>query len=195
MIKIAGSIRRTFRFPATLPTALAYYSDLPYILKFLPHISIVKTLAQDHFRALYETTEFGGYKIQIFCDFQSVVDHDLSVIRILPGNGLNPIDEKAGINSSIAKGVFQSESLFMEEGEETEIDYFLQLNANLPTPIGLRLLPDRVHNTIAKNITGYRMREIADGFIQSSIEGFARWQTNRQNPSENVIATGLSGGS
>lgn len=193
MIKIAGSIRRTFRFSATLPTTLAYYSDLPYILKFLPHISIVKVFAQDHFRALYETTEFGGYKIQIFCDFQSSVDHDLAVIRIVPGNGLNPIEEKAGLNSSIAKGVFRRESLFMEDGEETEIDYFLQLNAELPTPVGLRLLPDRVHNAIAKNITGYRMREIADGFIQRSIEGFARWQANQQNPSENVALKGSSG--
>ena len=179
MIKVAGSTRRTFRFPAPLSVALAYYSDLPYILKFLPHISIVKRFAANQFRALYETTEFGGYKIQIFCDFESVIDHDLSVIRIVPGNGVSTIEEKSGLNSSIAKGLFRSESLFVEEDDETKIEYFLQLNADLPTPVGLRLLPDRVHNAIAKNITGYRMREIADGFIERSIEGFAGWQANQ----------------
>ena len=38
MIQVTGSRHRTFTFPAELPLAFTYYSDLGRILPYLPHL-------------------------------------------------------------------------------------------------------------------------------------------------------------
>ena len=40
MIKLAGGVSLAFRFPAPLPVAFAYYSDLRTVLHYLPHVEV-----------------------------------------------------------------------------------------------------------------------------------------------------------
>ena len=47
MIKVAGSIRRSFIFPAELPVAFAYYGDLGRVLTYLLHVFLVRAFAYD----------------------------------------------------------------------------------------------------------------------------------------------------
>lgn len=178
MIKIAGSTKRSFVFPAELPIAYAYYSDLGRILTYLPHISLMRAYAYDQFRVLYNTLEIGAYHIRIFCDLQVILLDDAHerVLQIKPlTGGRPPIKPETGFYSTTALGQFSSESVFTADGDQTGIEYNLHLQAKLPTPLGLRLVPGKVVNGIAENIMNKRIHEIAEGFIERSIEAFPHW--------------------
>lgn len=175
MIKIAGSIHRSFIFPAELPLAFAYYSDLGRILTYLPHIFLVRAYAVNQFRMLYSTTELGTYHIRVFCDLQSRLDGKEKILFINPLDIAPPVKEKAGLRSATTQGYYSSKHVFHNEGDQTRIEYDLQLRANLPTPLGLRFMPSSMVNRIAHNIAKWRMREIVEGFIERSIDAFPHW--------------------
>jgi hypothetical protein len=174
MIQVAGAARRTFTFPAELPVAYAYYGDVARVLSYLPHICLVRAYGPDRFRLLYNTIELGTYHIRIFADVQTTLDRGW-VLRVRPLPGFPPVGPQAGINSSAAQGYFTSRSVFQEEGDQTRIEYSLQLRAKLPPPLGLRFVPGLVMDRIVKSITHTRIREITNGFIERSLAAFPHW--------------------
>ncbi len=175
MISIVGTSSRSFRFPADLPTAYAYYSDASRLLHYLPHISLVREYGQDRFRMLYATTELGSYRVRIYWDVETVLNDQGRAIQVRPLGGLEPVKPSAGLYSTTAHGHFSSESRFFEVGGETRIDYRLELHAELPPPLGLRLMPGVVVEGIARSITRRRLREIVEGFVERSIAAFPHW--------------------
>lgn len=175
MIEIAGSTHCSFAFPAELPTAFAYYSDLDRILTYLPHIFVVRAYRFNQFRMLYSTTELGVYRIRIFCDLQARLDEKERTLSIIPLNGVPPAKTTKGVKSATTQGVFSSKSVFHPAGDETTVEYSLELRADLPTPGGLRFMPRSVVNHVAHSITRWRISEIAEGFIERSIDAFPFW--------------------
>lgn len=176
MIHISGSAHRSFIFPADLPTAYAYYSDLGYILNFLPQIYITRTYAEQEFRVCYTSTELGAYQVDIFCDLRAELDDEAPALRLGPLNGMTPANAKAGFRSTSASGYFASQSLFFAAPNgETRIEYRLELKAQLPTPKALQFMPAVVVDSIAGSITHRRIAEIAEGFIKRSINAFPDW--------------------
>jgi hypothetical protein len=180
MIQVAGSSSRSFVFPAELPLAYAYYADVGRLLTYLPHISMVRAYAPDRFRLLYTSTELGAYHIQIFADVQTTMETGW-VVRVHPLPGLAPVDSQAGVHSSTCQGFFTSRSAFKDEGQQTRIEYGLQLQAQLPTPLGLRLMPGGMVNRIARSITKARIRESVEGFIERSVSAFPHWLEEMSN--------------
>ena len=174
MIKVAGSARCSFLFPAELPLAYAYYADIGRVLRHLPHICLAQTYGPDHLRLLYRSTELGIYRIRIFADVQTVLE-DGHVLYVQPVDSLPPIQVGGGAQSTTAQGQFASQSVFHDMGSQTEIEYTLRLQADLPKPGGLRVMPSFVVDSIARNITHTRIREIATGFIDRSVEAFPQW--------------------
>jgi hypothetical protein len=74
--------------------------------------------------------------------------------------------------SLTAYGSYSSVSHFFQAGPQTKIDYKVKLNAKLPIPFGVRLMPKSVLNSIARNITQWRILETVEGFIERSIHNF-----------------------
>ena len=84
-----------------------------------------------------------------------------------------------GLSSLTAQGFFSSESVFEEvepppdsnqtNHSYTRIDYKLDLEARLPIPLGLRMMPNLVIKPLADNITQWRFCETVDGFIEQSL--------------------------
>jgi hypothetical protein len=181
MIRIEGSTRRSFLFPANLPTAYAYYSDVSRLLHYLPHISLVRDYGGNSFRMLYSTTELGLYRIGIFWDVQTTLDDRGGVIRVEPLNRIEPVESQVGLHSSTAQGAFSSQSVFHVTGDQTKIEYSIQLHAQLPTPLGLDFMPGVMVDRVAKSITNRRIREIAQGFIERSVAAFPHWLDEMQN--------------
>lgn len=175
MINVAGTIRRSYLFPADRPTAFTYYQDLGRLLAYLPHIQLIHTYQEGQFRVLYETAELGTYHIRIFADVHATLNHTDWVLRVNPLDGVLKEPPKSGLNWSTAYGTFTSEHFFYPAGDDTQIEYILRLKAELPTPLGLRLMPTRAVDAIAENIVHRRMREISDGFIERSIHAFPDW--------------------
>ena len=184
MIKVAGTARRTFNFPADLPTAFAYYSDVGRILTYLPHIVLVQAYAVDQFRMLYSTFELGVYHIRIFCDLCTTLDvsRDRRAIHINPLRNATPVPPKASLSASVAQGYHSSSSVFHDDGNKTRIDFSMTLQTKLPTPLGLRLMPASVVDGVARNITNARIHEITNGFILRSIDAFPYWLEEMQQP-------------
>ena len=175
MIQVSGSETRSFMVPAELPTAFAYYSDLARVLTYLPHISVVRAYSDDQFRVLYSTTELGIYHIRIFCDLQASIDERERSLILQPMVDVPQVHPTVGAKSVTAQGYYRSRSVFRDTGGATSIEYSLELEADLPTPLGLRLVSGNVVARIAQEITQRRTREIADGFIERSIDAFPSW--------------------
>jgi len=175
MIRVSGSVRRSFTVPAELPVAFAYYSDLGRILNYLPHIFLVRAYQYDQFRMLYSTVELGIYHIRIFCDLQARLDEKERSLYVTSLEIEPPVASTAGDREATAQGVFSSKSVFHAAGDSTRIEYSLSLRADLPSPLGLRMMPGYVVNRIAENITRWRIREIADGFIDRSVDAYPFW--------------------
>jgi hypothetical protein len=124
---------------------------------------------------LYSTIELGVYHIRIFCDLQARLDEKGRTLSIIPLNGVPPAKTEKGVKSATTQGFFSSQSVFYADGGETAVEYGLELRAELPTPGGLRFMPRSVVNHIAHSITQSRISEIAEGFIERSIDAFPFW--------------------
>ena len=182
MIRVAGSVHRSFVFPAELPLTYAYYADIGRVLSYLPHICLVRTYGPDQLRLLYHSTELGLYRIRIFADVQTLLE-DGHVLRVRSLDGQPPVEPEAGAQSATAQGYFRSRSTFHSAGNRTRVEYKLQLRADLPTPLGLRIMPGLVVRSIARSITNMRIHEIVDGFIDRSIDAFPHWFDELQSHS------------
>lgn len=174
MIRVSGAIHRSFIFPAGLPLAYAYYADIGRVLRHLPHICLAQRYGPDHLRLLYRSTELGIYSFRIVADVQTILE-DGHVLHVRPLESLPPVQPQIGADSTMAQGRFTSTSVFHHRGDETRIEYNLQLQADLPTPFGLRVMPGVVVNGIARSITKTRIREIVEGFIMRSVDAFPHW--------------------
>ena len=172
MILINGTSRQTFLFPAEIATASTFYGDFSRILRYLPHIQLVKAYRPDQFRVMYHTLELNVYRVRITCDLQVHYNPTTQTLHVTPVFDKPPVRSEATVNSLSAQGYFTSQSVFRVHGEQTSVDYGLNLEARLPKPFGLMLMPDRVTQQIAQNITEWRVHEISGGFIKRSIQEY-----------------------
>jgi hypothetical protein len=172
MIKITGTTHQTFSFPADVVTASGFYRDFSRILRYLPHIYPAKTYRPDQFRVMYHTVELGAYRVRIFCDLHVRYDEATQTLHTAPLLNKPPIRSEATVQSLTAQGYFTSRSVFKAHGDHTVVDYQLSLEARLPKPFGLMLMPDKVIQQIANNITAWRIHEIAGGFIKRSVQAY-----------------------
>ena len=169
MIKIAGTTRQTFSFPADIATASNFYRDFSRILHYLPHIYVVKAYSPDQFRVMYHTMELGMYRVRIYCDLHVKYDEASETLHVAPLLNKPPIKSEATVHSLTAQGHFTSQSIFRARSDHSMIDYQLSLEARLPKPFGLTLMPDKAIEQIARNITDWRIHEIARGFVKRSV--------------------------
>ena len=172
MIKIAGITHQTFSFPADIATASNFYRDFNRILHYLPHIQLVRVYGPDQFRVMYHTLELGVYRVRIYCDLQVRYDEATQTLHVAPLLNKPQVRSEATVQSLTAQGYFTSRSVFRPRREHSLVDYQLGLEARLPKPLGLTLMPDRVIEQIASNITEWRIHEIADGFITRSMQAY-----------------------
>jgi hypothetical protein len=172
VILINGTSRQTFLFPADVTAASAFYGDFGRILRYLPHIQLVKAYRPDQFRVMYHTLELNVYRVRIYCDLRVHYNETTQTLHVTPTFDKPPIRSEVTVNSLSAQGTFTSQSVFRAHGEHTSVDYGLNLEAHLPKPFGLMLMPDRVTQQIAQNITEWRIHEIAGGFIKRSIQEY-----------------------
>ncbi len=172
MIKIAGTTQQTFSFPADVAAASNFYRDFSCILHYLPHIHLIKAYDSDQFRVMYHTLELGIYRVRIFCDLQVRYDEATQTLHVTPLLNKLPVKSEATVHSLTAQGYFNSQSIFLPHEDHSLVDYRLSLEARLPKPFGLMLMPDRVIGQIATNITEWRIHEIAGGFIKRSVQEY-----------------------
>lgn len=178
LIQITGSAQRYFSFPANLPTAMAYYSNLVPMLVHLPHICLIEDYGNNQFQACYTTTELGIYQVKIYCNLQAFVNPEVNTLQMVSLDGAPQVEAEAGFNFTTATGHFASKSVFFEdEPDRTNIQYSLELRAELPKPFGLKYMFSDIVDKIAGSITYYRIDEIAEGFIKNSIKAFPQWKS------------------
>jgi hypothetical protein len=149
-------------------------------LNHLPHIWLVRAYGPDRFRLLYNSAEMGAYHIRIFADVQTTLEEGW-VGRVQALNAYAPAKAQAGFQTATAQGYFSNRSVFRDKREQTHIECSLELQAELPTPVGLRFMPSITVNRIAKSITRMRIREIVEGFVERSTSAFPHWLEEMQN--------------
>ncbi len=172
MIKITGTTQQTFSFPADIAAASDFYRDFSSILRYLPHIRLIKAYGPDQFRVMYHTMELGVYRVRLYCDLQVRYDEAAQTLHVTPLLNKPPVKSEATVHSLTAQGYFISQSIFRPRDDHSLVDYRLSLEARLPKPFGLMLMPDRVIEQIASNITDWRIHEIAGGFIKRSVQEY-----------------------
>lgn len=173
MIQVIGTYHRSFQFPADLTTSFDYFRNIPHILGLIPHIKLVLSSSEHHYRMLYHTTELGLYQVKVYCDLRAELDDQTRTLRIQSQpNGFAPVKTGVGMYGLTGMGEYSSLSTFRESGEQTEIDYQLRLEFGVPAPLALRLLPNSALESLANGIANQRIVEIAEGFIRRSIQDF-----------------------
>ncbi len=188
VIKIAGTTHQIFGFPADVATASNFYRDFSRILHYLPHIYLVKAYGPDQFRVMYHTLELSVYRVRIFCDMQVRFDAGSQTLHVAPLLDKPPVKSEATVQSLTAQGYFTSRSIFRPRGDHSAVDYQLRLEAWLPKPFGLMLMPDRVIQQIAGNITDWRIHEIAGGFIRRSVLEYREQELTKTSEGQIVRA-------
>lgn len=152
---------------------MAFFSDFNRILHYLPHITLANKYNERSYRVLYSSKELGLYRVNIYCDLTAELIPDQNIIRFTPmQNGFEPLRAKAGIYSLVSQGNYSSLSRFTPAGSETNIEYKLVLEAELPVPLGVQFMGDGVIEHLARNIMQGRMQEIIDGFISRSTRAY-----------------------
>lgn len=181
MLTITGTVERTFEFPGHPDVALLYYNNLERLAACLPHITLLHAYHQNHVSLKYQAEELQAYTITIFCDLHSRIDPDTNHLLVKPVQPEKPVPAEATLSATQGQGLFAMESSFtLLDNGRTRINYTLQLQARLPRPRGMRLMPRRIVNRITEQITNGRILEIADGFIEKSIAAFPDWQAANQ---------------
>lgn len=176
MLKIAGSASFSFLFPADRVTAYNYYCDMNRLVSYIKHIDIEFPFSDYEFRLYYHSLELGTTHFHVYCDVRLDCPPGHHIIRIVPIENLPPIESKSTLNSTKARGHYSSEATFHDMGNQTRIDYTLRLQADLPRPLNMRLMPRRAVNNLAKTITNRRIQEIAEHFISTSIAEFSDYR-------------------
>ncbi len=120
--------------------------------------------------------------MRIYCDVLAQADSESYVIRLKPQNSEEPVPSKSGFKSTMAHGLYQSESYFYPEGDQTRLEYWIELAAELPKPWAVKIIPDSVMSSVANSIASYRIQEIANGFIKQSAAAMAAWAVNSTGP-------------
>ncbi len=175
MIAVSGSTHMTFHLPVDTAAAFAFYSYMPRLIPYLPHIRLVKEHAENHLRVCYFARELTAYDINIYCDILVESDPVAYAIHVTPYAARPFVKPKAGLYAASTYGQYTSTSLFFPEGEGTRLEYSLELSANLPEPWALKLVPNPVLNSIASHITNGRIDEIAHQFIEQSAAAIPAW--------------------
>lgn len=179
MLKVSGSARLSFLFPANRETAYEYYSDMHRLVSHLQYIELISEGPGLEYRMYYNTVELATYHIHVYCDVRMDLLPGDHIIRIVPIENLPPIETQVTLSTTTTRGYYSSEAYFTDEGAETRIDYTLKLQAEPPRPLGMRFMPARIVDSVAQNITTKRLKEIAEGFISSSISAFPAWQAGK----------------
>ena len=176
MIKIDSSVQFSFMFPADIATTFAYYSDMQRLIQHLKYMELVdlETENENEFRIYYNTVELGSYHIHVYSDIRMELDSGM-VIRLVPIENFPPIKTKVTLNATTARGHYASEAHFFPAGDHTRVEYSLSMQASPPRPKGMRFMPGKMVDKIAQNITNHRIKEIADAFIDNSIDTFPIW--------------------
>lgn len=182
MLTITGTAHRAFVFPADPQTTLAYYFHLERIVAYLPHITLLTTHDPNHITLMYQSEELQAYTITIHCDLLATISDNGRSMLVRPVPPQKPIAAEATLTQTRGPGHFTMDAHFSESPSgHTHIDYTLQLEAKLPRPRGMRLMPRRIVNRLAAQITNGRITEIADGFIEQTIAAYPAWQATYQS--------------
>ena len=172
LLRISGTTRRVFLFPASLPETFAYYREIERSLGYLRHIATVQKFTPDQYRLVYSAREGPIYRVNIYCDVQAEADTEKFHIRILPLAGKTPVQNTVRMNEMTCQGYYTSESVFTEYQGQTQIEISIDIEAQLPKPAVLRWIPHALLSGAAYNIFLLRLDEVINGFIDQSILGY-----------------------
>ena len=172
MIRLAGSVKRSFLFPSDLQTALSYYANMEQLFQYLPHITLIQAYSPTEFQVRYHSTELSIYNIELYCDIEVIMDVNRATVDVITVDSRKPIKPKAGMHSIRGLADYSSLSTFKPEGDCTRIYYHLNLKGSLPKPLALKFVPDTITDHIAESIAQRRIFEIADGFIGGSLKDY-----------------------
>ena len=176
MINIAGSATFSFKFPAPPELALDFFADIPRLITHLSYIDLMGASNNGLHRVRYETVEMNAYTIRVLCDVRLNVDRENRRIHIAPVSSRPAIPSHASFSSTEGRGLYENVIRFVPEEESSKVEMRLKLNADLPRPHSMKLMPGRTVNKIAHGITHQRIREIAESFVKSSVNAYPSWR-------------------
>jgi hypothetical protein len=171
MIRIAVSDQRAFTLPADLVTTTAYFRDFERTIQGLPHLIMIKTYAPDQYRILYSAAEAGVYLVKFYCDIQVQFDELNHDLRVLPLPGIPPVPPKVTLNSMTGQGYYASQSIFQPAGKNTNVNYEVEIKAEVPKRLELRFLPDHAVKRVIEQLVKQRLQAITDTYFERTIDG------------------------
>ena len=171
-IAVAVAAQRIFIFPADLARTTAYFCDFARVLNHLPHLRILKTYAADQYRIQYSAAEAGVLHVTLYCDVQTNYEEADRIFRVTPLAGIPPVKPEATLNTIIGQGSYLSRAIFQPAGPNTQIEYSIEIKADLPRRRELDWMPHAMVKRIAEDVVRHRLREIIAALFTRSLAEF-----------------------
>ena len=168
-VALAVSVQRVFVFPADLARTTATFCDFTRVLGHLPHLRLIKTYAANQYRIRYNAAEGGVLHVSFYCDVQTDYTEARRTFHVIPLAGVPPVQPEVAFNSITGQGYYTSRSFFRPAGSNTQIDYSIEIRADLPIRRELDWMPKALVQRIAEDVVRRRLREITAALLTRSL--------------------------
>ncbi|MBE2263311.1 MAG: hypothetical protein IAE92_11250 [Burkholderiaceae bacterium] len=174
MLHVHACVARPFELPVSLAVAVAHFRDFRQLLPDLPELTLSADLGPGHYRVRYRTTVRGVYKVELFTDIAAHFDEKTRTLSVTPLEGHDPVPGEVTMLSMSAHGQYTSRLALSGDARRTRGVYELDISADMPKPLGLKLMPDALAAKAIETVMQKRAEASTGDFIDRSARRLAR---------------------
>lgn len=174
MLHISVSNHRKFEIACDVATVEKHFSDFERMVEDLPDLKIVRAWGPKQYRIRYKSNTNKVYTVNLISDVQARFDPVSHALLVSPLRGHPSVSAKATLRSLTGQGDYTSRLVFHSKKGGTVVDYDLSIDASIPKPVRLSLVPDSVARILIQAVVKYRVQEIADLFVNRTVSRLAR---------------------
>ena len=165
LLNITVSIHRKFKIACSLLGVEAHFRNFERMLEDLPALKVSGVWGPNQYRIGYSSKFAGVYQVDLFSDVQAQFDPADHVLAVFPLRGLPSVAAQVTRKSLTGQGEYASRLVFHAQKGCTIADYDLTINAGLPKPVHLNLVPDSLARIAVQAVVKSRVETITKLFV------------------------------
>lgn len=177
MLAVRGQFERVIRLNTPVEHAYSYFTDFSYVLPRLPEIDRIIRYRDGRYRMIFSADDGRGHEMSIVFDIRHELEPNRSIkMRSVPLT-LERLhsDKLISSNNPLFPGIFEGETLFVEQASHTEVIYRVNLFIEIEVPRFLQFMPKNVLQGIGDTLMRLKLHQVADGFANRVTADFGNW--------------------
>jgi hypothetical protein len=158
------------RSAATWPAVEQHLRDFDRVLEDLPALNVTNVWGPHQYRIAYSAVIAGVYQVDLLSDVQVRLDTDNHVLAVSPLHGCPAVAAQATLRSLTGQGLYTSTMALQNKNGRTAVTYDVGINATIPKPVRLSLVPDLIARNAVQAVVKHRLDDITNLFIVSIVK-------------------------